>query len=98
MTTRCARTREAEYTDLSLGLKFLPWALPGLEKHLRLGAILISCLIIAVADDLTEYWYHCLHHEVRWLWRFHRTGMAVASRQNLIIGGRQPASQKTGWW
>jgi len=47
--------------------------------------------IIAVADDLTQYWYHRLHHQLPWLWRFHRThhsapymGMAMASRQNLI--------------
>jgi hypothetical protein len=48
-------------------------------------------LIIAVADDLTQYWYHRLHHQVPWLWRFHRThhsapymGMAMAGRQNII--------------
>jgi sterol desaturase/sphingolipid hydroxylase (fatty acid hydroxylase superfamily) len=48
-------------------------------------------LIICIADDLTQYWYHRLHHQVPWLWRFHRThhsasymGMAMASRQNLI--------------
>jgi len=47
--------------------------------------------IICVADDLTQYWYHRLHHEIPCLWRFHRThhsasymGMAMASRQNLI--------------
>lgn len=47
--------------------------------------------IIAVADDLTQYWYHRLHHQIPWLWRFHRThhsanymGMAMASRQNFI--------------
>jgi sterol desaturase/sphingolipid hydroxylase (fatty acid hydroxylase superfamily) len=46
-------------------------------------------LILCVADDLTQYWYHRLHHEVPWLWRFHRThhsasymGMSMASRQN----------------
>jgi sterol desaturase/sphingolipid hydroxylase (fatty acid hydroxylase superfamily) len=41
--------------------------------------------IIAVADDLTQYWYHRLHHQVPWLWRFHRThhsapGDATAAR------------------
>ena len=47
--------------------------------------------IIAVADDLTQYWYHRLHHQVPWLWRFHRThhsapymGMSMAGRQNII--------------
>ena len=47
--------------------------------------------IIAVADDLTQYWYHRLHHQVPFLWRFHRThhsapymGMSMASRQNVI--------------
>src|SRR6185437_15770940 len=50
-----------------------------------------GCAIIAVADDLTQYWYHRLHHQVPFLWRFHRThhsapymGMAMASRQNLL--------------
>ena len=45
--------------------------------------------IICVADDLTQYWYHRLHHHIPWLWRFHRThhsaaymGMSMASRQN----------------
>ncbi len=50
-----------------------------------------ACLIIAIADDLTQYWYHRLHHQLPWLWRFHRIhhsapymGMAMASRQNLL--------------
>jgi len=48
-------------------------------------------LIIAVADDLTQYWYHRFHHQLPWLWRFHRThhsapymGMAMSSRQNFF--------------
>lgn len=47
--------------------------------------------ILCVADDLTQYWYHRLHHEIPWLWRFHRThhsasymGMSMAGRQNVI--------------
>lgn len=73
------------------GLKLLPAVLPGLSNTFSWVPFLWGCLIIAVADDLTQYWYHRLHHEVPWLWRFHRThhsasymGMAMASRQNVI--------------
>jgi sterol desaturase/sphingolipid hydroxylase (fatty acid hydroxylase superfamily) len=48
-------------------------------------------LIVCVADNLTQYWYHRLHHEVPFLWRFHRThhtptymGMSMAGRQNFF--------------
>ena len=73
------------------GLKFLPWAIPGWRNAFGWTPLFWGILIIAVADDLTQYWYHRLHHEVPWLWRFHRThhsasymGMAMASRQNFI--------------
>ncbi len=72
-------------------LKFLPYAIPNLVNVFAWVPFAAGCLIIAVADDLTQYWYHRLHHEVPFLWRFHRThhsapymGMAMASRQNII--------------
>jgi sterol desaturase/sphingolipid hydroxylase (fatty acid hydroxylase superfamily) len=67
----------------------LPRILP--LEHLLFGWVPFfwGVLILCVADDLTQYWYHRLHHEVPWLWRFHRThhsasymGMSMASRQN----------------
>jgi sterol desaturase/sphingolipid hydroxylase (fatty acid hydroxylase superfamily) len=71
--------------------KLLPLVLPGWKGAFSWVPFFWGFLIIAVADDLTQYWYHRLHHEVPWLWRFHRThhsasymGMAMASRQNLI--------------
>ncbi|MDN3548598.1 sterol desaturase family protein [Mucilaginibacter aquaedulcis] len=73
------------------GLKVLPAILPGLKDTFSWVPFFWGFIIIAVADDLTQYWYHRLHHEVPWLWRFHRThhsasymGMAMASRQNII--------------
>jgi sterol desaturase/sphingolipid hydroxylase (fatty acid hydroxylase superfamily) len=73
------------------GLKFLPYAIPDLKATFTWVPFLWGALIIAIADDLTQYWYHRLHHEIPWLWRFHRThhsanymGMAMASRQNFI--------------
>ncbi|MEO6521169.1 MAG: sterol desaturase family protein [Mucilaginibacter sp.] len=73
------------------GLKFLPLALPGLKGTFTWVPFFWGALIIAITDDLTQYWYHRLHHELPWLWRFHRThhsanymGMAMASRQNVI--------------
>ncbi|WP_158797909.1 sterol desaturase family protein [Pedobacter sp. L105] len=73
------------------GLKVLPALLPDLKNSFDWVPFFWGFIIIAVADDLTQYWYHRLHHEVPWLWRFHRThhsasymGMAMASRQNLI--------------
>ena len=72
-------------------LKALPFLLPGLRNTLGWVPFGWGLLIICIADDLTQYWYHRLHHQVPWLWRFHRThhsasymGMAMASRQNLI--------------
>lgn len=72
-------------------LLVLPALLPGLKNSFSWVPFFWAFLIIAVADDLTQYWYHRLHHQVPWLWRFHRThhsapymGMAMASRQNII--------------
>lgn len=72
-------------------LKFLPIAFPMLKDAFTWVPFWWAFLIIAIADDLTQYWYHRLHHEVPFLWRFHRThhsapymGMAMASRQNII--------------
>jgi sterol desaturase/sphingolipid hydroxylase (fatty acid hydroxylase superfamily) len=73
------------------GLKLLPYALPAWKGLFSWVPFFWGFLILAVADDLTQYWYHRLHHQIPWLWRFHRThhsapymGMAMASRQNLI--------------
>lgn len=73
------------------GLKVLPYIFPdkaGIFSWVPFG---FAFLIIAVADDLTQYWYHRLHHQIPWLWRFHRThhsapymGMAMAGRQNFL--------------
>jgi sterol desaturase/sphingolipid hydroxylase (fatty acid hydroxylase superfamily) len=72
-------------------LLVLPAILPGFKNVFNWVPFFWGCAIIAVADDLTQYWYHRLHHQVPWLWRFHRThhsasymGMAMASRQNII--------------
>jgi sterol desaturase/sphingolipid hydroxylase (fatty acid hydroxylase superfamily) len=73
------------------GLILLPHVLPGLRNYFAWVPFWGGVAIIAVADDLTQYWYHRLHHQVPFLWRFHRThhsapymGMAMASRQNFI--------------
>jgi sterol desaturase/sphingolipid hydroxylase (fatty acid hydroxylase superfamily) len=72
-------------------LLVLPVILPGYKGIFSWVPFWWGFFIIAVADDLTQYWYHRLHHQVPWLWRFHRThhsapymGMAMASRQNII--------------
>ncbi|SEM75947.1 Sterol desaturase/sphingolipid hydroxylase, fatty acid hydroxylase superfamily [Chitinophaga rupis] len=73
------------------GLKFLPVLLPGAANAFAWIPFGWGLLIIAIADDLTQYWYHRIHHQVPWLWRFHRThhsapymGMAMTSRQNVL--------------
>ncbi|MCD2421359.1 sterol desaturase family protein [Niabella pedocola] len=72
-------------------LKLLPLLLPDVKNLFVWVPFWWGALIIAVADDLTQYWYHRLHHQVPFLWRFHRThhsapymGMSMASRQNII--------------
>jgi sterol desaturase/sphingolipid hydroxylase (fatty acid hydroxylase superfamily) len=72
-------------------LKLLPLVLPGLQGIFSWVPFGWAFFIIAVADDLTQYWYHRLHHQVPFLWRFHRThhsapymGMSMANRQNII--------------
>lgn len=72
-------------------LKLLPILLPGFANYFSWVPFWGGFFIIAVADDLTQYWYHRLHHQLPFLWRFHRThhsasymGMAMASRQNFI--------------
>ena len=73
-----------------VGLQVLPILLPALQNKFHWVPFWWGFFIIAVADDLTQYWYHRLHHEIPWLWRFHRThhsapymGMSMAGRQNL---------------
>ena len=73
------------------GLLLLPRFLPDAKNVFSWVPFWWGFAIIAVADDLTQYWYHRLHHQLPWLWRFHRThhsapymGMAMASRQNII--------------
>lgn len=72
-------------------LTFLPAVIPQYKNILSWVPFWWGFFILCIADDLTQYWYHRLHHEVEWLWRFHRThhsapymGMAMASRQNFI--------------
>ncbi|PSL24024.1 sterol desaturase family protein [Chitinophaga ginsengisoli] len=74
-----------------LGVLLLPTLLPNAKNIFVWVPFWWGFAIIAVADDLTQYWYHRLHHQLPWLWRFHRThhsapymGMAMASRQNII--------------
>ncbi|WP_229689131.1 sterol desaturase family protein [Puia dinghuensis] len=69
----------------------LPWLFPGQKGVFAWVPFWWGFFIIAVADDLTQYWYHRLHHQIPWLWRFHRThhsapymGMSMAGRQNII--------------
>lgn len=73
------------------GLKLLPLVLPNLSGVFSWIPFWYGFFILAVADDLTQYWYHRLHHQLPFLWRFHRThhsapymGMAMANRQNVI--------------
>lgn len=72
-------------------LRVLPFVAPQGHNLFNWVPFFWGVLILCVADDLTQYWYHRLHHEIPWLWRFHRThhsasymGMAMASRQNAI--------------
>ena len=72
-------------------LELLPRILPDAKGSFSWVPFWWAFAIIAVADDLTQYWYHRLHHQLPWLWRFHRThhsapymGMAMAGRQNII--------------
>ncbi len=72
-------------------LKLLPFVFSGLKNEYSWVPFWGGVFIIAIADDLTQYWYHRLHHQLPFLWRFHRThhsapymGMAMASRQNYI--------------
>nr|WP_293837088.1 sterol desaturase family protein [uncultured Arsenicibacter sp.] len=72
-------------------LHILPTILPGLANVFSWVPFWGGFFIIAVADDLTQYWYHRIHHQLPFLWRFHRThhsapymGIAMASRQNFI--------------
>ena len=72
-------------------LKVLPLIAPSGHNLFNWVPFFWGVLILCVADDLTQYWYHRLHHEIPWLWRFHRThhsasymGMSMASRQNAI--------------
>src|ERR1017187_4628359 len=51
------------------GLLALPWLLPGAKNLFSWVPFWWGFCIIGIADDLTQYWYHRLHHQVPWLWR-----------------------------
>jgi len=72
-------------------LQLLPLLLPGMQNKFGWVPFCWGVAIIAVADDLTQYWNHRIHHQVPFLWRFHRThhsapymGVAVYFRNNLL--------------
>ncbi|REH00484.1 sterol desaturase family protein [Flavobacterium aquicola] len=72
-------------------LTLLPVLFPNFANTLSWVPFWGGFFLIAVADDLTQYWYHRLHHQVPFLWRFHRThhsapymGIAMLNRQNFI--------------
>jgi len=54
-------------------LQILPILLPSGSGVLSWIPFWYGFLIMSVADDLTQYWYHRLHHQIPFLWRFHRT-------------------------
>ena len=45
-------------------LTILPVLIPNLENSLSWVPFWGAFFLIAVADDLTQYWYHRLHHQV----------------------------------
>ena len=72
-------------------LHLLPYLIPNAKNIFCWVPFWGGFFLIAIADDLTQYWYHRIHHQLPFLWRFHRThhsapymGMAMASRQNFI--------------
>lgn len=72
-------------------LQILPHLFPSARNIFTWVPFWWGFFIICVFVDLTEYWYHRLHHEVPFLWRFHRShhsaaymGMSVAFRTNYI--------------
>jgi sterol desaturase/sphingolipid hydroxylase (fatty acid hydroxylase superfamily) len=74
-------------------LHALPVLLPRMHHAFAWVPFGWGLLMLAVADDLSQYWYHRLHHEVPWLWRFHRThhtapymGVTLTRRQNVFYG------------
>jgi sterol desaturase/sphingolipid hydroxylase (fatty acid hydroxylase superfamily) len=73
------------------GQRVFPVVIPSLKDVFAWVPFGWGCAIIIVADDLTQYWYHRLHHQIRFLWRFHRThhsapymGAVMTNRQNII--------------
>ena len=74
-----------------VGLLVLPHVFPNGKDAFAWVPFWWGFFIIAVGDDLTQYWYHRMHHQFPWLWRFHRThhsapymGMAMSGRQNFL--------------
>ncbi len=72
-------------------LKILPVLAPGLRNAFAWIPFGWALLIIIITVDLSQYWYHRLHHQVPILWRFHRThhtapymSVLVNSRQNIF--------------
>lgn len=72
-------------------LQALPVLLPGAANAFAWVPFWWGFFIIAIADDLSNFWYHRLHHQLPMLWRFHRTHHSapymaahVNNRQNLF--------------
>lgn len=72
-------------------LKILPYLIPGLKNAFEWIPFGWALFIIIITVDLSQYWYHRLHHQLPILWRFHRThhtatymSVLVNSRQNIF--------------
>jgi len=68
-------------------LLVLPVLLPGYKGVFSWVPFWWGFFIIAVADDLTQYWYHRLHHQVPWLWRSAVAAVATALIVMIAIPG-----------
>jgi sterol desaturase/sphingolipid hydroxylase (fatty acid hydroxylase superfamily) len=69
-------------------LTLLPLIIPGLKNAFAWIPFGWSLLIIVITVDLSQYWYHRLHHQLPILWRFHRTHH-TATYMSVLVNSRQ---------
>jgi sterol desaturase/sphingolipid hydroxylase (fatty acid hydroxylase superfamily) len=84
-------------TVLLTGENLTEWLRPGSANSLAAWPWWTMFLVLIVVDDLTQYWWHRLSHQVPWLFALHRAhhsarylSVRVTYRNNLLYYALMP--------
>ena len=71
-----------------IGFGLMQFAFPSLQDSIKSWNMWVLLIIFILGDDVLQYWYHRLGHEVKWLWKAHRPHHA-AEEMGLLVSYRE---------